>query len=264
MSNNTDRVCILIPFFNNPATVNEVAHRCYAYMRDIFLINDGSTDGSETTIELLPGMRLLHQSVNRGKGVAVRTGAYAALADGFTHCIQIDADLQHNPDNIPSFINSHFRSPTAIIIGTRQMDRSMPLLSRFGRWFGNLWVRIETLGVRVDDTQCGYRLYPLSVFNTIHFDQDRMAFDVEVIVKSVRCGYPIINLEIPVTYFTGSDRITHFHLIRDNWEMSKLHFQFTWGCLIHWPCMLNSRFVSSYRSRDGFQRIPIDSSTPQA
>ncbi len=259
MTDSRIRICIIIPFYNNRQTVNEVATRCAAYIPDIFLIDDGSTDGSGQTIDRQEKMRLIEMTVNSGKGAAVQAGAQAAFAEGFTHAIQIDADLQHDPDSIPLFLQLLAKDPGAVVIGVRRFDRDTPILSRFGRWFGNLWVRIETLGIRVDDTQCGFRLYPLDLFNMLRFDQNRMAFDVEIIVKAVRHGFHIRNLEVPVRYFKGNERVTHFRLFRDNWEMSKLHFQFTWGCLVHWPAMLIPRYNVHFRRPVSRQQFPIDS-----
>lgn len=259
MNASSHRVCIIIPFYNNRQTVDAVAARSATHIPDIFLVDDGSTDGSAETIHRLDGMRLLRLSINSGKGAAVQAAARAAFAEGFTHAIQIDADLQHDPDSIPLFLEMLGTDPGAVVIGARCFDRDTPTLSRFGRWLGNLWVRIETLGIRVDDTQCGFRLYPLNLFHTLRLDQDRMAFDVEIIVKAVRHGYRIRNLEVPVRYFKGSERVTHFRLFRDNWEMSKLHFLFTWGCLVHWPAMLIPRYDEQFRRPMHRQHFPIDS-----
>ncbi len=151
------KVCIIIPFYNNRLTVDSVAEQTYEYVQDIILINDGSTDGSEKVIKDRTGQIILHHDKNRGKGAAAMTGARHALKLGFTHFIQIDADEQMDPADIPAFLACMNENPESVIVGGRFFDHTVPRSSRFGRWFSNLWFSIETLGYPSPDTQCGYR-----------------------------------------------------------------------------------------------------------
>ncbi len=243
----SEEICGLIPFYNNAKTVDATAEKTLKYLRHCILVDDGSTDGGAETLRDRPGQVLLKHTANQGKGAAVMTGAKYALQHGFKYVLQIDADAQHNPDDIPEFLSTLRENPGTVIIGYREFDHTTPKSSRFGRWFGTLWFRIETLGVPIKDTQCGFRIYPAPIFNTLDIRCSRMDFDVEILILAAQHGIKIIEIPIQVRYFTGDDRVTHFRPLQDNWLMAKLHFKKTWALCIHWPALLENR--RQYQSR---------------
>ena len=234
-------ICGLIPFYNNHATVANIAERAWKHLLDLILVDDGSYDGSAQTIQMKPGMRLIRHEYNCGKGAAVKTGIRHAIDSGFSHILQLDADGQHNPDDIPKFLSISERHPDACIIGSRDRTDNLPIASKFGRKFGNFWFKIETLGYPISDTQCGFRVYPLKLFDTAISKCNRMDFDVEILILAIRHGFDLIDLPVTVNYFSDDRRVTHFLPFLDNWLMSKLHFRMTWSVLLHWPAYLHAR-----------------------
>lgn len=235
------RICALIPFYNNRKTVDSVAAEVHKQIPDLILVNDGATDGSENTITPRPGQLTLTHACNKGKGAAVKTGAEYALKNGFTHVLQIDSDAQHNPAYIPEFIEKIHENPDCVIAGYREFGPHVPRASRFGRWFGNLWFKIETLGYPIKDTQCGFRAYPTRLFDNLPSRHNRMAFDVEILILALEKELHIIHLALEVRYFEGDERITFYRPFRDNLTMSSLHCIRTWMLLAKWPVFLKMR-----------------------
>ena len=242
MNKNPIKVCAVIPFFNNHKTVAQVINEVRKYIPDVIAVDDGSTDGSLENAKAVNPILIQH-TVNSGKGAAIKTAARYAIEHQFTHMIQIDADHQHDPAQIPLFLRAIQKYPEAVLAGYRYFDLSVPFLSRFGRWFGNLWFKIETLGAPIYDTQCGFRAYPITLFQQINSKCNRMDFDVEILIQAIKNAYIILNLEVDVRYFKGQERVTHFHPFLDNWRMSRLHFLETWKLLADWPKLVRSRKI---------------------
>ena len=126
-------------------------------------------DGSETEVSgLLTGLdvTVVRHAQNKGKGVAILTGAAKADDMGYTHIITIDADGQHDASDLPAFVSAIEEKPDSIIVGNRDFERAnVPGSSVFGRKFSNFWLRVQT-GRSVQDTQSGFRAYPLSVIKS--------------------------------------------------------------------------------------------------
>ena len=150
------RACVVIPCYNHGAKVAEVARAALAYC-PVILVDDGST----APLPALPGCTLIRIETNRGKGAALRAGFQRALEDGFSHAITMDADGQHFAENIPAFLAEAESQPEALIVGIRDFYAAgAPAGRRRSNAVSTFWFRVET-GVRLGDTQCGFRCYPL-------------------------------------------------------------------------------------------------------
>ena len=144
-----------------------------------------------------------------------------------SHIITLDADAQHFPSDIPSFLVAIEAEPRAIIIGARRFTGpNVPGSSKFGRSFSNFWLRVQT-GLRISDVQCGFRAYPVAIFDAIKTSERRFAFEIEVLVKAAWAGYPLMDMDIDVHYPTREERISHFRALKDNVEISLLNTRLT-------------------------------------
>src|ERR1700761_2173204 len=187
------RCCVLIPTYNNQKTLEKVITDTLEYTNHIIVVNDGSTD---TTPQILDKFKELISIVNFekncGKGMALREGFKAALAKNYRYAISIDSDGQHCPEDLEAFLIKIKERPDSLIIGARNMDQaSVPGKSSFGNKFSNFWFELET-GIKMPDTQSGYRLYPIEKLKTISFYTTRFEFEIEVIVKAAWAGIPVI------------------------------------------------------------------------
>ena len=222
------KVCVIIPTFNNQNTLKRVVDGVLHYTNDIIIVNDGSTDGTADILKDYPKLTQIHFSKNKGKGAALREGCKKATQNGFEYAITIDSDGQHYPDDIPVFLNELEKEDRALLIGSRNMTQdSVPKGSSFGNKFSNFWFWAET-GIRLNDTQSGYRLYPLNPLNKIKFYTNKFEFEIEVIVKAAWNGIPVKNVPVKVLY-DENERVSHFRPFKDFARISVLN---TWLVLV--------------------------------
>jgi glycosyltransferase involved in cell wall biosynthesis len=226
MDANKVKFVIVIPVYNHAKSLREVVLKALKVHDTVMVVDDGSTDGGLDTLEGLDILVLQHPN-NRGKGAAILTAAKASRRLGMTHMVTIDADGQHNPTEFNRFVPLVKRDPHAIVVGKRDFQTmDVPGLSRFGRHFSNFWLRLQT-GQALRDTQSGFRSYPLVVLERLKLRENGYAFEVEVLVKAAWAGIALREVEISVYYPPGSERISHFHVIRDNWRLSLLNTKLT-------------------------------------
>jgi glycosyltransferase involved in cell wall biosynthesis len=226
MDNNKVKFVIVIPVYNHAKSLRDVVLKALEVHDTVMVVDDGSTDGGLDTLKGLDIIVLQHP-INRGKGAALLTAAKASRRLGMTHMVSIDADGQHNPDDFKRFVPLVKKDPHAIIVGKRDFQTmDVPGLSRFGRHFSNFWLRLQT-GQAVRDTQSGFRSYPLAVLERLKLRENGYAFEVEVLVKAAWAGIALREVDISVYYPPGSERISHFHVFRDNLRLSLLNTKLT-------------------------------------
>jgi glycosyltransferase involved in cell wall biosynthesis len=215
--------CVIIPTYNNDKTLEEVLNSVLEYTDTVIVVNDGSTDSTSAILHKFPGIEVCAYPVNKGKGYALQTGFKRAGERGFKYAITIDSDGQHFADDLPVFIGKLEDTPDAIIIGARNMDQtSVPGKSSFGNRFSNFWFWFET-GLKISDTQSGYRLYPLKEIERIRFFTRKFEFEIEVLVRSAWRGIEIKEVPVQVFYAERSKRVSHFRPFRDFSRISILN-----------------------------------------
>lgn len=209
------KCCVLIPTFNNAGSIKAVIEDVLKYTSNIVIVNDGSTDKTKFILEDYPDLLVVHHTQNSGKGMALRTGFKAAFDRGYTYAISIDSDGQHYPDDLHLFIDQIELHPNAIVIGARNMNQpDVPSKSSFGNSTSNFWFWVVT-GIKLTDTQSGYRLYPLVPLNTIGFITRKYEFEIEVMVRSFWKGVEVLSIPIKVFYPPTNERVTHFRPFKD-------------------------------------------------
>jgi len=227
-------VLVVIPVFNHGATLAEVVRRALTVHPDVLVVDDGSTDGGAQQLAGLP-VEIARHPTNLGKGTAILTAARRAAALGMTHILTLDADGQHNPEDIAHFLPAIAENPLAIVVGKRRFEGSgVPASSRFGRAFSNFWLRVQT-GRTVGDTQSGFRAYPVAVLGQLPLREKRFSFEVEVLVKAAWAGIELKDIEVGVNYPPAEERISHFHPLFDNLRLALLNTRLTMRSLIPWP-----------------------------
>jgi glycosyltransferase involved in cell wall biosynthesis len=217
------RVCVLVPTFNNSTTIGEVIKKLQLYTDDIVVVNDGSTDKTSEILGSFHELQIVSYEKNQGKGFALRTGFEYARSKGYEYAITIDSDGQHYPEDLTQFLNALENHPNAIIIGARNMEQaSVPGKSSFGNKFSNFWFWVET-GITRNDTQSGYRLYPISSLKNLKLITKKFEFEIEVIVKAAWAGIEVIEVAVKVYYPEKAKRISHFRPWRDFTRISILN-----------------------------------------
>ncbi len=225
---------VLVPVFNHAKSLRGVVEGILAEGFPILVIDDGSSDGSLDTVSDLP-VRRHRLPVNIGKGGAILAGLQIARTSGFQALITIDADGQHDPPDAKLLLQAASSSWPCIVIGERRMETlNVPRSSLFGRDFSNFWVRLET-GQTLPDTQSGYRLYPVEFLESFRFISRRYTFEIEVLVRGLWAGLPVLSTPVQVYYPPGNERVSHFHKLKDNLRLSCLHTFLVIRSLIPWP-----------------------------
>jgi glycosyltransferase involved in cell wall biosynthesis len=217
------KVCVLIPTYNNAGTLARVISDVAAYTRNIVVVNDGSTDDTVAILKQFPFLSIESYGPNQGKGKALQTGFRRAVELGYDYAITIDSDGQHFADDLPVFLEKLKAHPRAIIIGARNMDQSsVPGKSSFGNKFSNFWFRLET-GIRISDTQSGYRLYPVRLLYDRRYFSRKYEFEIEVLVRAAWSGIEVVQVPVKVFYAEKSERVSHFRPFRDFTRISILN-----------------------------------------
>lgn len=216
--------CVIIPTYNNDSTLENVIEEVLNYTDRIIIVNDGSTDKTAQKLEqYTEEVCIITHPRNAGKGRALRNGFRKALELGYKYAISIDSDGQHFASDLPVFLEALEKDNNALIIGARDMNQqNVPGKSSFGNKFSNFWFRVET-GIKLTDTQSGYRLYPLQKMCTLKYLTNKFEFEIEVIVKAAWDGITIKNIPIQVHYEPGKKRISHFRPFRDFFRISLLN-----------------------------------------
>jgi glycosyltransferase involved in cell wall biosynthesis len=238
------KTCIVIPVYNHEQALPQVLAALRPFGLHGFLVDDGSSAACRRVLETCARdgadwLTLIVRPENGGKGAAVLDGFKAAIAEGFTHALQIDADGQHRIDDIPRFLAASRAHPDALIAGRPVFGTDAPKSRQYGRQFTNLWVWINTLSFAIGDAMCGFRLYPLAAVERLCARARvgrRMDFDIDIIVRLYWQGARVINLLTEVTY--PLDGISHFRLWQDNLMISKIHARLFFGMLARFPALI--------------------------
>lgn len=243
---------VLIPSYNTGTKLFETVADALRHWQSVWVVIDGSTDGTGETIAALsrqePGLRVIRRARNGGKGAAVLDGLRAATADGFTHVLIMDADGQHPASSIPEFMALSRRNPQAMILGSPVFDDTAPRIRVIGRRVSNALARLETQS-GIGDSLFGFRVYPLAALMTVMEStrwMRRFDFDTEAVVRLSWHGVPAINRPAPVRYFRAEDGgVSHFRYGRDNLVLAAMHARLLAGFLLRLPFLAARRLRSS-------------------
>lgn len=242
------KVCILIPFYNHENGIATVVAALRPFNLPCLIVDDGSDARCTPVLEGIERreagwVRVIRYQPNQGKGMAVMTGFKEAFAQGFTHVLQIDADGQHDSASVPRLLQLSQQHPEAVIAGYGVYDASVPKSRLYGRYITHVWVWINTLSKQIRDSMCGFRVYPLSdcveICRRSRLGR-RMSFDIEIMVRLVWRGVPVINMPVPVAY--PVDGVSHFKLWVDNVQISGAHARMLFGMLWRAPQLLARKF----------------------
>lgn len=218
------KCCVLIPTYNNEKTLEKIIRDTLEFTDKIIVVNDGATDSTREILEAFSGLiTIVTHAVNQGKGMALRNGFKKAVELDYEYAITIDSDGQHFPSDLENFLNKISEHPGSLIIGARNMNsENVPGKSSFGNKFSNFWFRVET-GIKLPDTQSGYRLYPVKKLEKMKFFSPRFEFEIEVIVKAAWRGIPVISMPVKIFYAKGDERVSHFRPAKDFTRISILN-----------------------------------------
>ena len=216
-------VAVVIPAYNEAATIRDVVSGCLLYCSQVFVVDDGSSDGTGLMIADLP-VHLLRNAVNVGKGASLWRGMQQALTEGAQTVITLDADGQHRPDDLPRFLEQARCHPGHIIIGSRLAHKSaFPRKRYYANKFAGFWISWAA-GYPIPDSQSGFRLYPSELLRRLdmrHFASRGFVFESEILIEAARCGFQSVPLPIAAIYQPNA-RGSHFRPFRDITRITRM------------------------------------------
>lgn len=187
---------VIVPFYNEKETLKSVCLDIEKYTDLIICVNDGSDDGGELDIENLPKVIVVSHSENLGKGKAINTGIMRAIRLKADKVIITDADFQHDLRYIPVIFE--MLETTDFVITDRQGKLRMIWPHRILSNFITSFIVSKKLGVRISDSQCGFRGYTSKTLKAIVPDEPGFEAETEMLIKAVKSGFKFTSLNIPV------------------------------------------------------------------
>lgn len=234
------RLCALIPAYNAEAFIATVVEQTRTFLPHVYVVDDGSTDQTAHKARAV-GAEILQHPTNRGKGYALRTGFQRVLEEGFDAVITLDADGQHDPHDIPLFLECAARTEAPLIVGARVKREMMPLHRRMnnglvtfvGRWL---------CGQPVLDFQCGFRFLRSEVLRAVVLETNGYETESELLIQAGRLGFRIENVPIRTIY---NGQISHVRAWREMRRFTRLLFR----SLVRIPPRLYDENAFSLRSQ---------------
>ncbi len=220
------RVLIIIPAYNEEDKIGLLLKRISKLfpLTKVLVVDDGSTDNTHLIVKDA-GVNLISQPTNLGKGMALKKGFEFAIDKGYHAVITMDSDLQHNPSEIPKFLSA-FTEGADLIIGTRHPSlKEMPFVRFLVNHTTSLVASLLS-GIRVRDSQSGYRLLSSDLLRKLDIETYRFQTETEIIIKAARLGYRV--KEIPVETLYPDKTRSHINPIIDTIRFIILSIKFLW------------------------------------
>ncbi len=229
------KLSIIIPVYNEAETVAQIVERVQnveldGVEKEIIVVNDGSTDGTDTVLNTLVArwsnpFKVVHHERNRGKGAAIRTALEHVTGDVV---ITQDADLEYNPQEYPQLLAPFADPAVQVVYGSRNL-RTNPRSSLSFYWGGLLlsWLANLLYGSHITDEPTGYKLFRADLVRSLDLESDGFEFCPEATSKVLLRGIEIH--EVPISYqpraFREGKKINWRDGIRAIWTLFKYRFQ---------------------------------------
>lgn len=197
------KTAILIPAYNSASWIPDLVERCLPYSPRVLVVDDGSIDGT-ASLAWRAGAEVVQHPRNRGKGLALRTGFDILLREGhWDTLLTLDADGQHDPSDIPRFLEAGEEGRVGIVIGSRLAE--MGDMRRLRLFFNRLSTRCISglCRQKIEDTQSGYRLIRADLLRKVQIQGSRYDLEAELLIKASRAGFSIISVPISAPRIDG-------------------------------------------------------------
>ena len=205
------KYCVIIPAYNAADTISDlikVIHKLNPSLK-IFVVDDGSTDGTFDKAKAFQQVSVYKHDFNRGKGEALRTGIKEAKSIGFHYAIFIDADLQHDPHLMKNVILMREQKDVDLVLGQRSfLKTKMPFHRIISNSITSFMISLRT-GLRVHDSQCGYRLVNISKVPIENLKESGFQFESEFLIKMLSLGLKYCEIPIPTIYDKSASSINN-------------------------------------------------------
>ena len=214
--------CVVIPAYQEEPRIAQVVHSVLQHCPHVLVVDDGSRDAT-AQVARDAGAVVISMPENRGKGAALNVGFQAARDRKAEFVITLDADGQHDPEEIPKFVEAYRRTGIPVLIGNRMADvQGMPLVRKLTNRVMS-WMLSRSMGQYVPDTQCGYRLFRCDVIPFVSSNSQRFAAESEVLLRVAERGIRIDSVRIKTIYDSHQSKINPFF---DTFRFFSMLYQF--------------------------------------
>ena len=222
------KLCVVIPLYKQLEAIEATLADIQAMGLPCYVIDDGNEqdvyDRLFEITERYPNTTLFSLMANQGKGGAVIAALRLLNHLGFTHALQIDADGQHDRSQIPVMCDLSLANPEAVVLGQPVYDASANKFRVACRHLNHFWVNVQLMSLDAPDAMCGFRVYPLAstcaILERVKVGR-RMDFDIEILIRLIRHGVPVVKHPTKVIYHTESQ--SNFQYVHDNYLIVKMH-----------------------------------------
>jgi glycosyltransferase involved in cell wall biosynthesis len=227
---NQEPICAIIPAFNAESSIGEVIDRTKEHLRRVIVVNDGSTDRTGE-VARSRSIEVISIPSNRGKGYALRLGFSHALSNGCGSILTLDADGQHDPADIPIFLQAHRENSQAILVGSRMAQAGRFPRQRYYSNRAAVFFISKALGQYLEDTQCGFRLYPAEAIRPIALTTSHFQTETEILLRAAHRGVRISSVPVKNIYWNGNAPKSNFRPVVDTFYICLVVLQGYLGIL---------------------------------
>jgi glycosyltransferase involved in cell wall biosynthesis len=234
---------VVIPTYNAGRLLEETVRQALAEWAPVWVVVDGSTDGSRRALDTLASadkrLTVIDRGLNGGKGAAVLDALRRADKMGFTHVLVMDSDGQHPPSHIAPLMALSLARPNTMVLGRPVFGSDAPAARVYFRHVSNFCADVETLWSGIGDALFGFRVYPVRPLLDVMIGtrwMRRFDFDPEAAVRLCWAGVRPINVDVPVRYPPPhAGGLSHFRYGRDNLLLAWMHVRLVWSLLRRVP-----------------------------
>lgn len=212
---------IIIPAHNEERHIGEVVKKAKAF-GSVIVVDDGSNDATAAAAKA-QGAEVISHIINLGKGAALKTGCDRAVKDGASQLVVLDADSQHDPEEIPIFLAA--LRDAGMVFGYRAFSKEMPFILRLGNWAISKMTRI-LFGVKINDTQSGYRAFTSDTYQKIRWASSSYSMESEMIANMAKHNLKYSQVPIKTIYadrYKGTTIIDGIKIVMNLlwWKLAK-------------------------------------------
>ena len=206
MNASKETVLAIIPAFSEEQFIGQVVRQVSQYVDAVLVVDDGSSDHTATQAQAA-GAKVIRHSTNLGKGAALKTGLNYAVSIKAAFFLFLDGDGQHDPSEIPAFIDAINRSNADLVVGNRMRNlQSMPLIRRWTNQFMS-WQIGRICRIPIADSQCGFRLARKELLPVLMASSNRFEFESESIILAARFGFRLLFVPVRTIYTNQHSKI---------------------------------------------------------